>query len=88
MPISARTSAIIWAVAFVLDLATVGALTASLIIRKNHRDWYLIVMLILISIWAVAAAFTSWRWWRVHKAQTQVQASIPYYMSPPPVVSR
>ncbi|KAJ6571598.1 hypothetical protein B0H19DRAFT_1130418 [Mycena capillaripes] len=85
MPVSARTSAIIWAVAFVLDLVSFGILTADLIIR-NHRNWYLIVMLILIALCAIGAAFTSWRWWRIHKVQTR--ASIPYYAAPPAVPAR
>jgi hypothetical protein len=43
-------------------------------------------MLILITIWAAAAAYNSWRWWRVHNAQKQTL--LPHYMSLPPAVSR
>ncbi|KAJ6484418.1 hypothetical protein C8R47DRAFT_1131321 [Mycena vitilis] len=86
MPASARTTAIIWAIALVLDLASIGALIASLIIHPNHREWYLIAFVVLVAICAVFAALTSWRWWRIHQAQNR--AAIPYYASPPPAPAR
>ncbi|KAF8211167.1 hypothetical protein K438DRAFT_1751992 [Mycena galopus ATCC 62051] len=73
------------AVALAVDLASVGILIATLIIHANLRhNWYIILMLVLMSLASIGAALASWRWWRVHKIQRQ--ASIPFYRVPPPVV--
>ncbi|KAJ6484423.1 hypothetical protein C8R47DRAFT_1280556 [Mycena vitilis] len=88
MPTSARTMAIMnlsWAIALVLDLLTIGAVIASLIIHKNYRDWYIIVFIILVFCTIVAALSTR-GWWRTHQAQ--IRAAIPYYASPPPAPAR
>ncbi|KAJ7752448.1 hypothetical protein DFH07DRAFT_825312 [Mycena maculata] len=90
MPVfSSRTLAIMWTGAFILDLVSIVLLTASLIIRPNHRDRYLIVILIVMLIFlvpcAASAGYTSWRWWRLHIAQTR--ASIPFHSAPPPLVA-
>ncbi|KAJ7135866.1 hypothetical protein C8R44DRAFT_769183 [Mycena epipterygia] len=85
MPSSPRTTAIIWTVAFVLDIAAVATFIVSLALNHNHREWFLIILVILVALSGVGAGYNSWRWWRIHKAQTQ--ASIPYYAPPPPAVS-
>ncbi|KAJ7686226.1 hypothetical protein B0H17DRAFT_1072496 [Mycena rosella] len=84
MQITYRTSAIIWAVAFLLDVTSVIILTVSIIISPHRDGWFRILMLVFLVFCAAGAAFTSVRWWRLHKAQTQ--ASIPYYGAPPPAV--
>ncbi|KAJ7310698.1 hypothetical protein DFH08DRAFT_898689 [Mycena albidolilacea] len=85
MPLTPRTQAIVWAGIFVVDLVSISLFTASAIIHNNPRDWYLIAMPIGLAICAVAAALTSWRWWRVHKAQ--MRATLPFYAAPPPAVA-
>ncbi|KAJ6529180.1 hypothetical protein DFH09DRAFT_156003 [Mycena vulgaris] len=79
-----RTVALIWTAAFILDIASVAILTASLIMSPHRSDWYRIVMLVLLVFCAVGAGYSTWRWWRLHKAQTR--ASIPYYGAPPPAI--
>ncbi|KAJ7487879.1 hypothetical protein FB451DRAFT_1225806 [Mycena latifolia] len=84
MQITYRTSAIIWAVAFCLDVLSLTTVIVSLIISPHRDEPFRIVMLVLLVLAAAGAGFTSWRWWRLHQAQAR--ASIPYYGAPPPAV--
>ncbi|KAJ7848643.1 hypothetical protein B0H14DRAFT_3867176 [Mycena olivaceomarginata] len=84
-PVSTKLLAVSWAGIFVVDLVSISLFTASAIIHKNPHDWYLIAMPIGLAIFAVAAALTSWRWWRVHQAQ--MRATSPFYAAPPPAVA-
>ncbi|KAJ7310697.1 hypothetical protein DFH08DRAFT_974377 [Mycena albidolilacea] len=89
MPLTPRTRAIFWGEdfgVFIVNLVSIGLFTATAIIRKKKlREWYLIAMPIVLTIYAVTAALMSWRWWRVHKAHTR--ATIPVYAAPPPAVA-
>ncbi|KAJ7460111.1 hypothetical protein B0H11DRAFT_2058886 [Mycena galericulata] len=85
MPATPRTVAIFWTVAFILDLTSLGILTASMVIHPDHRNWFLILLLVFMVLAALSAGYSSWRWWRMHRIRTQ--ASIPLYGAPPPAVA-
>ncbi|KAJ7477919.1 hypothetical protein B0H11DRAFT_2028738 [Mycena galericulata] len=84
MPATPRTVAIFWTVVFIIDLTSLGLLTASLVVQPDHRN-LLIVFLVLMILAAASAGYSSWRWWRMHRIRTQ--ASIPLYGAPPPTVA-
>ncbi|KAF7365843.1 hypothetical protein MVEN_00458500 [Mycena venus] len=67
--------AILWTVAFCLDIVCMGLYIALIIRHRHNVRWYHIVALTFISIGAVGAAYNAWRWWRIHRIQTQVAAA-------------
>ncbi|KAJ6514209.1 hypothetical protein C8R47DRAFT_1090609 [Mycena vitilis] len=77
MTTSPRTVAIIWAVVVLFDVIAVALYTLSLV-RKSDSRWYNILMIVLMSIGAIAASWNSWRWWKTYK---QSRESLPYTMT-------
>ncbi|KAJ7670603.1 hypothetical protein DFH06DRAFT_1124921 [Mycena polygramma] len=50
------------------------------LVRKSDSRWYNILMIVLMSIGAIAASWNSWRWWKTYK---QSRESLPYTMTGP-----
>ncbi|KAJ6608280.1 hypothetical protein B0H10DRAFT_2068268, partial [Mycena sp. CBHHK59/15] len=81
-----RTVAIIWSVALVGNLVSFVACIYSLSLNGVRGQWFFVVLAVVIGFCACSAAFNTWRFWKIHRAQTQAMRSLPQHMAPPPVV--
>ncbi|KAF7300547.1 hypothetical protein HMN09_00939600 [Mycena chlorophos] len=93
MPLAPRTLAITWAGIALIDLACMSILAVE-VARHDPGDSnlkYRIVALVLLALASLFSALASWRWYRVHRLQGQIQAAaamqLPsYYPGPAPPV--
>ncbi|KAJ6475938.1 hypothetical protein C8R47DRAFT_1141816 [Mycena vitilis] len=66
MAMSPRILAITWASVFFCDVVAIALYTVSLL-RKSDSRWWTILMIVMMSIGAIAASFNSWFWWSNYK---------------------
>ncbi|KAJ7487868.1 hypothetical protein FB451DRAFT_1225777 [Mycena latifolia] len=66
-----RTTAIIWGVACACDIAGLIIIAISLATRPDHREWFWYLLMVSLLLLAGGAAWNSYRWWKVHREQSE-----------------